>query len=79
MRKLVLSSRMIHREASSGMNHLPQYVRLEALLTIVPFSASTVWRKVENLSFPKPVRLSSRITAWKLETIEAWLAEQEAQ
>ena len=54
------------------------YVRLEALLRILPFSPSTLWRLVRAGSFPRPVKLAPRITAWRLEAVEAWLAEREA-
>ncbi len=40
---------------------------------IVPFSAATLWRKVKAGQFPKPVKLSDRITAWRASDIAAWL------
>lgn len=55
-----------------------QYIRLPMLLRMVPWSASTVWRKVRDGSFPRPVKLSSRITAWNRQAVQAWLAEREA-
>src|SRR5450759_5221813 len=30
----------------------------------LPFSAPTLWRKVKAGTFPKPTRLSERVTAW---------------
>ena len=54
-----------------------QYVRLNVLLKMVPMSASTVWRKVRDESFVRPVKLSSRITAWNRQAVEKWLAERE--
>jgi len=45
----------------------------------LPFSAPTLWRKVRELTFPAPVRLSERVTAWKVGDVRAWLAAQEAQ
>ena len=57
---------------------LPQtgYVRLSDLRPILPFSDSTVWRRVLNGSFPAPVKLSERVTAWRAEAIRQWLDEQ---
>lgn len=43
---------------------------------ILPFSASTLWRRVRAQTFPAPVRLSERITAWKAEDVRRWLDEQ---
>lgn len=65
---------------------LPQtgYVRLPLLVGeaktgkpgVLPFSASTLWRRVRLGTFPAPVKLSERVTAWKAEDIRQWLDEQ---
>ncbi len=34
----------------------------------LPFSAPTLWRKVKAGTFPKPIKLSDRVTAWKWAT-----------
>lgn len=39
----------------------------------IPFSHATLWRKVKSGEFPKPVKLSERITAWKTSEVNAWL------
>lgn len=49
------------------------YVRQSALLRIVPFSATTLWRKVKTKQFPAPVKLSERVTAWRAEDVRAWM------
>ena len=45
----------------------------------LPFSAPTLWRKVKNKTFPSPVKLGERITAWKVGDVRAWIAEQSAE
>jgi len=40
---------------------------------LVPFSLPTLWRKTKNRSFPKAVRVSDGITAWRLGDVRAWL------
>ncbi|MCG9027354.1 AlpA family phage regulatory protein [Laribacter hongkongensis] len=40
---------------------------------ILPFSASTLWRRVRNGTFPAPVKLSCRVTAWKVESVRAFI------
>ena len=55
------------------------YIRVQALIKIIPFSASTVWRKAKNGGFPKPVKLSEQITAWRVEDVRAWMASTEAK
>ncbi|ABM37949.1 helix-turn-helix transcriptional regulator [Polaromonas naphthalenivorans] len=42
----------------------------------LPFSAPTLWRKVREGTFPAPVKLSERVTAWRVGTIRAWLTAQ---
>jgi prophage regulatory protein len=46
------------------------YVRQSQLIpSIFPFSSATLWRKVKAGTFPKPVKLGPRITAWRVEDI----------
>lgn len=42
----------------------------------LPFSAPTLWRKVKAGTFPKPIKLSERVTAWNVGTVRAWLDAQ---
>ena len=49
------------------------FIRLRDVQTVVPFSRSTIWRKVASGDFPKPVKLSERVTAWRGQDIIDWL------
>ena len=40
----------------------------------LPFSAPTLWRKVKAGTFPQPVKLSERVTAWNVGAVRAWIA-----
>lgn len=42
----------------------------------LPFSPNSIWRLAREGRFPKSVKLSSGVTAWRLEDIEAWEAER---
>lgn len=42
----------------------------------LPFSGPTLWRKVRAGTFPKPSKLSERVTAWRVGDVRAWLAAQ---
>ena len=44
----------------------------------LPFSGPTLWRKIREGTFCKPYRLSSRVTAFKVGEVRAWMAAQEA-
>lgn len=52
---------------------IPAYIRQRELMTLLPFSPATLWRKVKNGTFVSPVRLSDRITAWNRNEVIAWL------
>lgn len=43
----------------------------------VPFSAPTLWRKVKAKTFPAPVKLSERVTAWRVGDVRDWLRKQQ--
>ena len=50
------------------------YMRQSQLIpAIFPFSSATLWRKVKAGTFPKPVKLGPRITAWRVEDISELL------
>jgi predicted DNA-binding transcriptional regulator AlpA len=53
------------------------FIREKRLLKFVPFAHSTLWRKVADKSFPKPVKLSVRITAWRVEDVRDWQDKQQ--
>lgn len=42
----------------------------------LPFSAPTLWRKVRAKTFPAPVKLSERVTAFNVGEVRAWMAAQ---
>jgi prophage regulatory protein len=43
---------------------------------LIPFSATTLWRKVNSKEFPAPVKLSDNVTAWRVEDVRQWLASR---
>jgi prophage regulatory protein len=58
---------------------LPQtgFVRQRLLLRFVPFSKSTLWRRVKAGDFPAPVSLSVGVTAWRAEEVHRWMVGRE--
>lgn len=44
--------------------------------TPLPFSAPTLWRMVARGTFPKPIKLSERVTCWKVGEVRAWMTAQ---
>ncbi|WP_326540511.1 helix-turn-helix transcriptional regulator [Pseudorhodoferax sp.] len=52
------------------------FVRQNLLLRFIPFSKSTLWRRVNAKLFPAPVRISEGVTAWRAEDLHQWIADQ---
>ncbi len=63
------------KPVQAKQNGIPStgFIRQAALLKQLPFSPTTLWRKVKQGSFPKPVKLSERVTAWRAEDVHKWL------
>ncbi len=65
------------------MNQLPEtgFVRLPQIIgnpkaeppipPVIPVSKSTWWAGIKSGRYPKPVKLGSRVTAWRVEDIRA--------
>ncbi|MEI7996271.1 MAG: AlpA family phage regulatory protein [Methylococcaceae bacterium] len=51
------------------------YIRLAMLLSFLPYSSATVWRKLKDVDdpLPRPYKLGPKITAWKVEEVRAYL------
>jgi prophage regulatory protein len=64
--------------ASLAAPALPRtgFLRQPQVLQLVPISKSTLWRRIEAKTFPKPVKLSVRVTAWRAEDVYSWIAQQ---
>lgn len=65
--------------SASDFDGLPAegYIRQAQLVPqVVPFSPATLWRKVKAGEFPKPRKLSGRITAWKVGDVRDWLQQR---
>lgn len=64
----------------SGFDTRPDssFVRQSHVLEVVPFSAATLWRMVRAGTFPAPVKLSARVTAWRCSAVREWMTAQTA-
>jgi predicted DNA-binding transcriptional regulator AlpA len=54
------------------------FLRQPQVLVFVPISRSTLWRRIQAGTFPVPVKLSARVTAWRAEDVRRWIVEQGA-
>lgn len=66
---------------ASTFDNLPAsgFIRQAQLIpTVVPFSSATLWRKCKAGTFPKPHKISDRVTCWKVGDVRAWMNAQSA-
>lgn len=68
---------MIRTKPTSGFDDLPDValVQIRPLINyrVLPFSATTIWRKCRSGEFPSPIKVSAGITAWRVGDIRAYL------
>ncbi|MDR1424179.1 MAG: AlpA family phage regulatory protein [Azoarcus sp.] len=69
------------KPASATPGKLPEtcFIRERSLLKLVPISHATLWRRVKEKTFPAPIKLSERVTVWRLEEIHGWMDEMTAK
>jgi prophage regulatory protein len=53
-------------------------LRVSALAPRLGISKNTIWRLVREGKFPKPIKLSEKVTVWKADDVLAWLESKEA-
>jgi len=53
--------------------------RRPAKATLLPFSKSSLERRVRAGTFPQPTKLGPRCTCWKLGDVRQWLAQQQGE
>ena len=68
---------MSRLEPSSTFDDLPDLalIQIRPLVNygVLPYSATTIWRKCKQGEFPQPVKLSAGITAWRVGDIRNYL------
>ena len=45
--------------------------------TLLPFSKSSLERRVAAGTFPQPMKLGPRVTCWKLGEVRQWMTQQQ--
>lgn len=70
-------SRLASNQQPTSFVDLPDeaFIRPKHLLSLqlVPFSATTLWRKCRQGEFPQPIKVSAGITAWRVGDIRSYL------
>lgn len=65
-----------NKSPGSDRQSKPHFVRQPVVLDDWnPVSPATLWRQIRAGKFPKPLKLSQGVTAWRLADLEAWAAD----
>lgn len=63
--------------AQTAFDDLPDValIQIRPLINfkVVPYSATTIWRKCRSGEFPSPIKVSRGITAWRVGDIRNYL------
>lgn len=62
--------------ALSPSRHHTRLLRLPEVLALTAMSRSEVYRRIAAKSFPTPIKLGPRLSAWSEEAVHAWIAAQ---
>ena len=50
-------------------------LRVPDVAAFLGCGVATVWRRTkDDPTFPKPIKLSERVTVWKLSELESWIS-----
>jgi prophage regulatory protein len=52
------------------------FIKQPQVLTLVPISASSLWRWVSIGRFPRPIKLSDHCSVWRVADVRQWMAAQ---
>ena len=50
-----------------------RFIRCSQVVELTGQSRSTIYRKIANDEFPKPIKTSARASRWRLSEINEWM------
>lgn len=51
-------------------------IRLPEVMNLVGLKKTTIYMKIREGSFPKPIKLGARATGWEENVIQEWINQQ---
>ena len=60
----------------SGDDERPDFINLHEVSELSLYSVSSIFRKVADGSFPRPIKLGAKKAVWIKQDVQAWLAER---
>ncbi len=55
---------------------MSNFLRVSGVVKKTSLGKSTIWLWVKENKFPKPIKLSPRVTVWDENKIDIWIKEQ---
>lgn len=55
---------------------MENFIRLKDVMRITGIARSTIWLWIKNGQFPKSIKISPRVTVWKVSDIQQWIEEK---
>ena len=55
----------------------PAFYRLRDVMRVTALSRSTIYRRISEGRFPRPVHLGGRASAWQSAALQAWIDDPE--
>ena len=56
---------------------MSNFLRISDVAKKTGLGKSTVWLWVKENRFPKPIKLSPRVTVWDEDTLDKWMKQEE--
>ncbi|TAM17608.1 MAG: AlpA family phage regulatory protein [Candidimonas sp.] len=68
------------RKPRAPISPLPEtgFARLPIVAPAAGVAGSTIWLWVRKGKFPRPVKVSERVTAWRVEDVREWMVNPQA-
>lgn len=73
MRAHRLATELMQPTDSASLPEVGFIREVQLVPGIIPISPATLRRWVRSGRFPQPVKLSDRVTAWRVEDVRTWL------
>ena len=69
-----------HNPAKNAAPQLRECLRVPDVAAFLGCGVATVWRRTkDDPTFPKPIKLSPRVTVWRITELEDWITSRRVQ
>ena len=69
-----------HTPAKNCAQQLRECLRVPDVAAFLGCGVATVWRRTkDDPTFPKPIKLSPRVTVWRITELEDWISSRRVQ